>query len=143
MWHSCGLVSDGTAYCWGRNFFGALGTGDTTSHASPTPVAGGLQFSSIAIAELSSCGLTQAGAAYCWGDNRDGQVGISPAPTAVSQPMAVEGGLTFVSLSAGGDHACGIANSGLVYCWGANESGQLGVTSPESSPTPVAVLGQR
>jgi alpha-tubulin suppressor-like RCC1 family protein len=42
-------------------------------------------------------------------------------------PVAVAGGHTFVSLTAnGGDHTCGLAMGGAVYCWGADYDGQLG-----------------
>jgi alpha-tubulin suppressor-like RCC1 family protein len=49
----------------------------------------------------------------------------------------------FVSLSAGGDHACGLLRSGEVLCFGSNDSGQLGLPSDVThspSPTPVTTL---
>ena len=38
--HACGLTIDHTAYCWGANTQGQLGTGDTASSATPLAVAG-------------------------------------------------------------------------------------------------------
>jgi len=35
---SCGIQSDGRAWCWGRNSDGELGVGDTAGHSVPTPV---------------------------------------------------------------------------------------------------------
>jgi alpha-tubulin suppressor-like RCC1 family protein len=35
--------------------------------------------------------------------------------------------IRFSEISAGGRHTCGIAVSGLAYCWGANEVAQLGI----------------
>src|SRR5262249_4533290 len=45
--HQCAIDVSGLAYCWGDNTSFQLGTGDTISHASPTPVLGGLHFTSI------------------------------------------------------------------------------------------------
>ena len=36
--------------------------------------------------------------------------------------------ITFSSYSVGGIHACGLAQSGVAYCWGSNDQGQLGST---------------
>jgi alpha-tubulin suppressor-like RCC1 family protein len=49
--------------------------------------------------------------------------------------------LTFRTISAGGQHSCGITTDSLAYCWGANTSGQLGDSSQIDRPTPVLVHG--
>ena len=36
--HTCGLTESGQAYCWGRNVYGQLGTGDDTNSSEPVPV---------------------------------------------------------------------------------------------------------
>jgi len=90
--HTCGLTSGGTAYCWGANEEGQLGDGTfAPRRLTPTPVAGGLTFTSLALGEVHTCGLTSGGAAYCWGWNGGGQLGdgtTSPrsTPTPVARP---------------------------------------------------------
>jgi len=37
---TCGVTTDGTAYCWGRNSIGQLGNGTTTNSSVPVKVAG-------------------------------------------------------------------------------------------------------
>jgi alpha-tubulin suppressor-like RCC1 family protein len=42
--HTCGIASTGAGYCWGKNDFGQLGDGTTTSSSTPQQVGGGLTF---------------------------------------------------------------------------------------------------
>jgi alpha-tubulin suppressor-like RCC1 family protein len=87
-----------------------------------------------------SCGVTTAGEAYCWGLNLHGQLGSDVADRSL-EPVAVEGGHRFRSISSGLFHSCGITTTGEAYCWGLNYLGQLGNRSTTSSAVPVAVSG--
>ena len=146
---TCGLDTSGTAYCWGVNGGGRLGTGDELDTRFPVAVVGGLTFTSVSAGALHACGLTATGAAYCWGENGSGQLGTTAEAcvdvgACSTTPVAVAGGLTFTSLSAAkaGLHTCGVTEAGAAYCWGENESGQLGNGEIAGiSPTPVAVSG--
>lgn len=141
--HSCGLTLDGSAYCWGSGDHGRLGTGSDDSQSIPTPVAGGLEFAVLSTGLEHSCGLTTTGAAYCWGGDAEGQLG-NGAPLANSTvPVAVNGGRTFLTLSSGYHHSCGVTTSGAAYCWGQGFLGRLGNGSLdlEAVHEPVAVGG--
>src|SRR5690349_5761831 len=123
----------------------------------------------LAASEYHTCALDAAGAAYCWGLNNEGALG-NGSTMASETPSVVAGGLTFITLTAGGPrsttlgfgeaHTCGLTSTGAAYCWGANDEGQLGDAStngPEfcnyggvqppfgsgsvCSRTPVAVSG--
>jgi alpha-tubulin suppressor-like RCC1 family protein len=73
------------------------------------------------------------------GSNGSGQLGDGtttnhPAPTPVS------GGHTnWVAVSAGGLHTCARRNSGELYCWGDNNSGQLGDGTQANRPIPTLI----
>lgn len=136
---SCGITTNGVAYCWGNNQGGTLGTGEPTNSSVPVAVAGGLTFSAIEAGGFHACGLTTAGAAYCWGANFDGQLGTGLS-TDQPTPVAVTGGFAFASLTVGNRHTCALASDGTAYCWGGNEGGMLGdgTETSRSSPTPVA-----
>ncbi len=43
------------------------------------------------------------------------------------QEIEVLGGIKIVQIAAGGWHSCALSESGDVYVWGWNESGQLGL----------------
>jgi alpha-tubulin suppressor-like RCC1 family protein len=152
--HSCGVTTAGAAYCWGSNGSGELGNGSTTQSSTPVRVAGGLSFATVSAGGGYSCGVTTAGAAYCWGYNYTGELG-NGSTTNSSAPTAVAGGLTFATVSAAevatfvdiGDmdfvpvhHSCGVTTAGAAYCWGHNQSGELGngLTTDSSTPVPVA-----
>jgi alpha-tubulin suppressor-like RCC1 family protein len=142
--HTCGIVSSGSAYCWGTgNNEGALGSGDTVN-ASPNPVGvlGGHSFKAITTGQSFTCALTTTGAAYCWGTNASGELGRDLS-TSVSSPVAVSGGHTFTAIAAGDYHVCAIATGGAAYCWGSNLFGKLGIADSadrqrHAAPEPVA-----
>lgn len=154
--HSCGITTDGAAYCWGNNQFGQLGDGTTTDRHQPTRVSGDIAFAQIAagsgFAGVSSavapsprtpggvahtCALTPAGGAFCWGWNANGQVGDGSV-TDRHVPTAVSGGLTFDVIGAGGSYSCGMRGN-AVWCWGSNAVGQLGNGTTVPEPAPVKV----
>jgi alpha-tubulin suppressor-like RCC1 family protein len=122
--HTCGLASDGTVYCWGRNDHGQLGDGSTIDRTRPVPVGGNARFSFVDAGGSHTCGLTTGNEAYCWGANNASQLGVGGASRNI--PVPVSGGHRFVHLSTGPQHACGVANDGNVLCWGANAGAQLG-----------------
>jgi len=67
----------------------------------------------------------------------------------LSVTVAVSGGLTFQTLFKGGDHICGVDATGVPYCWGMDDQGQLGngVGAPnqcgglDCSIVPIPVAG--
>jgi alpha-tubulin suppressor-like RCC1 family protein len=155
--YSCGLTTSGAAYCWGENDFGELGTGDTTFSLVPVAVSGALVFVALSTGFFHACGLARDGTAYCWGGNFAGELGNGSAAgpqqcaaggasySCSTVPVAVTGGLTFSSMSAGQWTTCGVATGGRAYCWGSNGYGQLGygtsVFSLNPNPVPGPVAG--
>jgi alpha-tubulin suppressor-like RCC1 family protein len=86
------------------------------------------------------------GVALCWGDGTDGQLGVGTNLAVNSVPAAV-GIQPIGSIAAGGHHTCASIGSGggmsasLVWCWGANDAGQLASPSNMSGKNmPVAAV---
>jgi alpha-tubulin suppressor-like RCC1 family protein len=100
--------------------------------------------------EKTTCGVTVTGDAFCWGLDFSGTLG-APAPeqcdvsdptggrACSTRPQRVDGGHRFRSVSAGGEHVCGLVESGDVYCWGSNITGTLGNGTRTPSSTPARV----
>ncbi len=144
--HVCGIIADGTAYCWGSDWNGQLGIAGGTaagrlSGGVPYPVAvgGGLKFKTISAGGNMSCGVTLAGAGYCWGHGAYGNGEILSIATA---PMPVALGKTLVGLEVGITIVCAVDDAADGWCWGINDRGQLGLGSSSGATTaPAKVTG--
>jgi alpha-tubulin suppressor-like RCC1 family protein len=133
QWHNCALAT-GKVYCWGLNTSGQLGNGTTTNSNKPVEVGGALAgktVTAIGGTGNSSCAIA-GGKIYCWGENGSGTVGNN-STTDVKTPTLVSttnlgSSYTATALSTSGSRSynmCAIVN-GKAWCWGNNESGQVG-----------------
>lgn len=125
--HTCGLESDGTAWCWGRNDEGESGDGTTLRRFNPVRVATDLRFVQLSAGAYQSCALTAEGIAYCWGWNLYGELGVGDEDRRLV-PTRVAGDERFERLDAGNVVTCGLTSEGVALCWGSNGDGQLGGT---------------
>ena len=139
---TCGITTDGAAYCWGARDRGSLGDGHDQGGFSPapTPVLGNIVYETVDGSGAESCGVSVTGPAYCWGSNRLGELGANSAVAYSTVPLAVSGSIAFAQVSVGGHHVCGMSTSGTVYCWG--DSQNLGTGQRTISYFPAKVLGQ-
>ena len=147
--HSCGIRTDNTAACWGKNWSGEA---DAPSG----------MFISVSAGHDHSCGLRTDNTAICWGSNEHDQA-YAPSGTfiSVSAGTSHSCGLrtdntaicwgdiwagradapsgTFISVSAGTDHSCGIRTDNTAICWGSNEYGPA--DAPSGTFTTVSAGG--
>lgn len=137
--HTCGLTSDGVAYCWGAGTDGALGDGADVDRSAPVAVDTDVRFTKLTAGLRHTCGLAESGLAYCWGANGLGQLGVQSLAAGSSVPVAVAGSLVFQDLAAGAEHTCGVTTDQRAYCWGANEWGQLGDGTTQDRAIPDVV----
>ena len=139
--HSCALLDDGRARCWGFGGDGRLGygnvatIGDDESPGSVGPVDLGAGRSAKAITAGSghSCALLDDGTVRCWGFGGDGRLGYAkPNPIGDDEtpgsvgPADLGAGRTARAISAGETHTCAVLDDGSVRCWGFASNGQLG-----------------
>ncbi len=159
--HSCAVLLDGRAICFGSGSNGQLGSdsGDTIGSDPASPTASGIVkvpansvVVSISAGYAHTCAVLADGRALCFGQGQYGKLGSngttdigssSSAPTAsgiVYTPSAAK----VVSISAGDEHSCAILEDGRALCFGLGTSGQLGSDSASNigdSPSSPAAAG--
>jgi cysteine-rich repeat protein len=135
--YACAILSNNTIRCWGDNSTGALGLGNTSAvlsgtvalPTSPAPVA-------ISTGSDNACVLLSGGLVHCWGDNHFGEFGLGNSATLPDStstlPSAYDNAslaptAASISISVGGAFNCARLTNGSAECWGANDSGQLGI----------------
>lgn len=149
--HSCGRKTDGTLWCWGNNQHGQLGTGDTASQVAPVRVdpeglgsdVAGVYVPSgsggISTRTAFTCARKTDGTLWCWGSNEYGQLGTGDRDARL-RPTQVTGlGTDVHAASLGGAFGCARKTDNTLWCWGANEAGQLGTGDKQDRLSPVEV----
>ena len=142
----CAVKTDATAWCWGRNNWGQVGTGGLGSAPKPTRVATkvkevrpGGSGGPVGAFTGHTCFVYTNRSIGCAGDNSEGQLGRT-TKLFFSPDIAQVGGLTAVTnASAGGAFTCAV-KAGAAWCWGSDKYGQLGDgTAGSSRRTPARV----
>lgn len=143
--HTCAILADTSAACWGSNSDGRVGDGTVNDKLSPSAVitTDGMghivhltDIVSISAGNSHTCAILSydlSGA--CWGSNVDGQLGNPAVAVNATSPVSVA--VTAAEISAGGAHSCAALADGRLACWGSNRYGQLGIGPVDGSQSPV------
>ena len=153
--HSCALHQTGSISCWGYNYYGQLGNGqstgdwedDSADSLVPVDVVGISDAIAVTVGVRHTCALHQTGNISCWGRNNLGQLGNGTGDSREDEslvpvqlgggtggdlegysplPVSVVGIDDAIAISAGGSHTCALHQTGNISCWGNKRSWQLG-----------------
>jgi alpha-tubulin suppressor-like RCC1 family protein len=149
-WEGSGaLLSNGDYYNWGYNAAGQLGNSSTVNSAVPVqvhlpdPVTKVFQGGSGA-KNGQTIAILRNRAVWTWGNNDRGQLGIgSRTDSAVPVRVHVPKNVVFVQVSSGGYATYAIDQTGRLWAWGDNRSGQLGSGSAAALATLPLKVGTR
>ena len=141
--HSIALNQDGNLYVWGDNTFGQTGTGILEPIKTPVLLSHNNDnqllnpMVSISAGKFHSVALDRTGTVWTWGRNEWGQIGDG-SQTTRNLPVQVldsDGGFFqgVVAIASGENFVLALTNDGLVWAWGENSSGQLGLPREEKS----------
>lgn len=150
--HTCAVIDNNRARCWGHNFFGQLGNNTFTDSSTPVPVKYDVDGSPITTGDVDeltgvtaittgqfhSCARLSGNTVRCWGQNGRGQLGTGGTSEKEKLALPVTGLTGVRAVTAGGFHTCVMVTGNSMRCWGYNFYGQLGAYR-SSSPTPVTV----
>lgn len=142
--HAVAFTRDGTVYNWGDAASQqVLGAG---SGFYPTP-SGYSGFPSTVVAVAAgtahSLALLLDGTVLAWGDASLGQLGCGtfthPWPdNGAYQVMNLK---NVMAIAASYNHSLALTSDGILWAWGQNTSGQLGIGTFDNMASPVPVLG--
>ena len=145
---TCAVLDNGAVKCWGSNFYGELGLGDTKDRGYQSGQMGddlpavdlGAGRTAHAIAAHSGgasfCALLDNDTLKCWGENVFGELGLGDAIPRGSLPnqmgdnlpaLNLGSGRTVRAVAAGVAANCALLDNGTVKCWGIDNYGQLGL----------------
>jgi len=158
------LTAEGSLYAWGANEGHGCGVptdAPVVKALTPLKVPGKVPVVQVALGEFHGLALTAEGRLLGWGEAQGPEVGFasmaledpkirSHLPSSISfkqpQPRLLDMPLV-KAIAAGGYHSAAITEDGLLWTWGSNSYGQLGLGCsqkelPEAnSPRPVHFFG--
>jgi len=144
--HTCAVLTNGEAKCWGKNGYGELGDGTTTNRSVPTSVIVNSQpisgIASISGGLRHTCAVTTGGAAKCWGYNALASLGNGTFTDSLT-PVNVDGlDSGVLSIEASKSFAtCATVTGSSVKCWGHSWAGNVGDGFTTDRSSPVNVVG--
>ncbi|XP_014229715.1 RCC1 and BTB domain-containing protein 1-like isoform X2 [Trichogramma pretiosum] len=143
--HSVAITDEGEVYSWGQNNCGQVSSGISSNQAAPRKVNSALSGKvvvSVACGQTSTIAVTDIGEVYGWGYNGVGQLGIGSYVNQLS-PCKVTGltGVVIEKIACGYAHTLALSDEGVLYVWGGNAFGQLGLGSKANvcSPTKLSI----
>ena len=137
------LKANGTVWGWGDQRDGRLGDGEDRDHSrtQPRPVIGLSGIRQIAVGAAHGLALRADGAVFAWGANGDGRLGNGRESGAEVTAIRVPGLASIVAVAASVASSMALRQDGVVFVWGQNGAGQLGLGDDAARPVPTQVPG--
>lgn len=136
---SCARTQDGLIYCWGRGEEGQLGTGSRASSTYAVPLTDLQGVTDLAVGHDFACATLQDHSVWCWGKNGSAQLGDGTTldRTRPARALFDPASGHALSIALGRSHSAVLLDNGVIWGWGSNSRGQLGV--PITLQTQVVV----
>ncbi len=124
--YTCAVRTDKTLWCWGDNFAGKLGLGDTRNRVVPSRVGTRSDWAQVSAGSYHTCAVRTDNTLWCWGVNFAGQLGLGDRTTR-AVPSRVGTRSDWAQVSVGSYHTCAVRTNNSLWCWGYNYVGELGL----------------
>lgn len=140
---TCATKKDGHLYCWGQNSSLQVSKAGGSFVMSPylvetVAMAGDTDWATAAVG-FTTCGIKQDGRLFCWGRGNEGQLGTGPLAASSALPLEIGAGKTWKKVRINGFHICALDAQDALFCWGRNNSAQIGTTAAGWTLTPYEV----
>jgi len=141
---ACVVRESGSVWCWGENFYRALGTKDVPNSPTPRRVQGLPKIVKLAGGWDAMCAISEVGEVYCWGRNAANLLGKIPTEICGNEPCVpvpakMPNVPAMIDVSLGLGTACMRSTMGEIYCQGDNSHNQLGPNASGDPGTPIKV----
>jgi len=146
--HTLALLSDGTVWAWGGDFFNQLGDGLGIESNTPVQVPNLTGIATICAGGNHNLALDTNGNVWAWGSFNlsqsvslivfgppgvVGKFGTANAEDNGDWPAMVAGLTNVIGLAAGASHSLVLDNEGRLWAWGSDVYGQLGDGGPDNN----------
>jgi alpha-tubulin suppressor-like RCC1 family protein len=129
-------IQNGGVLAWGDNVDGQLGNNTNTTSSVPAAVIGLTGVTAIACGGNSGFAIKD-GNVYAWGSNGDGQLGDGTTTNHLTPEEIDPSQLTnIIEIASGQDSTYALASNGILWVWGYNQLGELGLGNTTSYQTP-------
>jgi hypothetical protein len=144
---SAAVLTDGSLWLWGSNYYGQMGIGGPGSHVFTTPfqMPGLSNVTQVALSdEGDGYAIESDGSLWAWGVNTYGELGIgTTTPSYLPVRVSALAGDGIIQVAAEGYHTLALDSNGTVFAWGINGEGEVGdgTTVNRSLPEIVVLNG--
>ena len=161
--HTMIIKTDGSLWAWGWNVCGQIGDGTTTTRSTPVKIMDNV--AAVSAGGHYSIALKTDGSLWSWGWdylNEENHTPVkvtdgvklsglvkptsTPLPTQTQTPISVDTSaplslaIKSETISAGNMFSAVIKKDGSLWCWGLNNSGQLGNGTNADSLIPIKIM---
>lgn len=141
--NSLALLSDGSLWAWGSNFYGLMGNDSIIQVANPLPKKVPVSnVSAISTSENNAAALKEDGTVWIWGSCGNGELGNGSQDVNVFTSIPTKAYISNVKvISVGSYYIVALKDDGTVWVWGYNRDGRLGDDTKSDKPFPSHVIG--
>jgi alpha-tubulin suppressor-like RCC1 family protein len=135
--HSLGIKSDGTLWSWGSNTYGELGRSGVIN--IPGQIGTENDWRYISAGFGTSFAIKSDGRLFAWGRGTNGRLGLGSDLSNRAVPNQIGTDADWSLVDAGSSSSLAIKDTGTLWSWGLNGSGELGLNDTTQRIIPTRV----